>query len=568
MMVVGLAIVVMLLLLSPVVWAGWRAGEAWQFIPNPIEPATDQHLICSDGIIFGLADETDRGLYRVVFYDATNMPPDESTLPDPYEYNPADPYTELGQRYLQEGLPAYPPNAKHSLCQDATAFEAGEPAFCGGPYFVGWTKPVTPGRTTVSAWLFPGAGEFLDNGRPMYNPYTVGNCTALPIELKQTSSTTDSAIVTEALVFQVRVLLAPLSDKNGEGIKRVIMSILDADGSEIHRNPENDPKYCAFGGTTDCTAWDFAQNNYEWPNGTLIENGPHTLRAVALPDNSGNNGDSKTADFPIQIQLPIVNKLLQTGPGSTAALVTQALVFQVEAYVGPRFSDGKDIDKVIMSIIDPDGQEVYKNSKNNAAYCAFGGGGNNNPNCNIWNFSANDYRWPNGTPLKNGPHLLKADIQTNDGRSEVVTFPIQIKAQLPIVTNLVQSGPGTTATDIAGAVVFQMAAQVGLSSSDGAEIANVDMRIIDPEGNEVHQSVDTQAKYCAFGGSPDCQVWSFADHNNQWPGGQAFQSGTHILRAIVNTADDRSETVDSPVIIRLPGETPFSVFIYLPMVRK
>lgn len=57
-------------------------------------------------------------------------------------------------------------------------------------------------------------------------------------------------------------------------------------------------------------------------------------------------------------------------------------------------------------------------------------------------------------------------------------------------------------------------------NNDGAGINSVDMQITDPNGLVVQSRTEQNAAYCVFGGGePDCSVWKFAEHNNQWPNG-------------------------------------------------
>jgi hypothetical protein len=93
------------------------------------------------------------------------------------------------------------------------------------------------------------------------------------------------------------------------------------------------------------------------------------------------------------------------------------------------------------------------------------------------------------------------------------------------------------------------------------------MRIIDPDGVQVHQQPEGEADYCGFGGD-SCNIWGFADHGNEWPGGQPVQNGIHTLRVIVNTTDGRSETVDYQIEIQNSIAPPPSDPVSLPILIK
>jgi hypothetical protein len=81
-----------------------------------------------------------------------------------------------------------------------------------------------------------------------------------------------------SLVFQVVAYDPPEANNDGEGIDSVDFRIEDQDGNEVHHRIERTAHYCAFGGgEPDCTVWNFAQNNYKWPDGAKIESGTFTI---------------------------------------------------------------------------------------------------------------------------------------------------------------------------------------------------------------------------------------------------------------------------------------------------
>ena len=105
------------------------------------------------------------------------------------------------------------------------------------------------------------------------------------------------------------------------------------------------------------------------------------------------------------------------GAGNNNKDLTDTLAFQVEAYdpnVGG--NDGDGIDQVDMDIFGPNGKRVYHHVETTVHYCAFGGG---EPDCNLFNFYDNHYRWPdNGSPMSNGHHRLVATVHAKDGREQ------------------------------------------------------------------------------------------------------------------------------------------------------
>ena len=538
--IVSVLVVGVFLVLTSVVWAGWSSTTRLQV-------RMETNHICKDGIVFGLAD-SDAHTYRVDFF---RPPPPQ---------NPPPTGVPVARK---AGISLSGVNPPEPYCKPIPTNTNGfETNFCSG-IVLPWSLNKD---TKLNMYVFNESGP-IENAQPINQVLTVANCSIDPeVQVTQTRPGSTSAIVTNALVFQVKAFDSILvGTTDGAGISTVDMRVINSSGTTVRQKTESNAGYCVFGGDKPCTTWNFSSNNYEWPNNQLIENGTHTLRATAKTA----DGRSKTINKTIQIQLPLVTNFLQTGPGSTSSSVSDALVFQIEAYVGPRYSDGKYIDNVDMRIISPDGQEVYQRTESAAGYCAFSGG---SPACNQWNFADEDYKWPSGQPIQQGTHILRATVNTTDGRSETVEKTIQIQS-LPITTKLVQTAPSTTTTVISETMVFQVEAQVGPHNGDGTDIAKVDLSILDSNQVVVHQSTDDQAKYCAFGGgAPICNQWVFANQNYKWPSGQAIQNGTHTLRATVNTTDGRSKSIDNTIQIQInsnPGPpTPLLIFVYLPMVVK
>jgi uncharacterized protein YraI len=237
---------------------------------------------------------------------------------------------------------------------------------------------------------------------------------------------------------------------------------------------------------------------------------------------------------------------------------TSELMFQVRAYdgnVGTR--DGDGIEYVDFFIFDGQGEQVYQKRETQASFCAFGG---DDPICRPFVFAHNNYRWPDGgPPIESDFHTLRVEVQGQDGNSRQgeVTFRIEVPYQPPqenLVARIVQIGPGTTASVVSDALVFQVEAyDPAVGNRDGAGIANVNMFVIDDQESVVYQSTEQRAGYCLFGGGdPDCNVWVFADHDHQWPNDQPITSGIYTLRAIVNAQDGRRTAVETGIQIQLP----------------
>ena len=70
--------------------------------------------------------------------------------------------------------------------------------------------------------------------------------------------------------------------------------------------------------------------------------------------------------------------------------------------------------------------------------------------------------------------------------------------------------------------------------TDGAGIESVTFIIRDETGTKVHERTERNAGYCVFGGGePDCTVWRFAEHGNQWPDGARLQPGVHDAQIVI-----------------------------------
>lgn len=218
---------------------------------------------------------------------------------------------------------------------------------------------------------------------------------------------------------------------DGDGIESVTFNINDENGNTVHTNRETSAPYCLFGGSDPlCSTYFFAEHGYRWPDGAPISNGLHETAIVIQPV----RGDAAIWVFRFRIEgldspgdesPDLVAELVQMGYGALDPRVTGGLVFQVEAYdpaVGDE--DGDGIVNVDFEIYAPNGARVYAKTENTAHYCAFGGG---EPECNRFIFADNDYSWPDGAPIQNGPHQLAWTAYANDGRSIAGEWMIEIE---------------------------------------------------------------------------------------------------------------------------------------------
>ena len=157
----------------------------------------------------------------------------------------------------------------------------------------------------------------------------------------------------------------------------------------------------------------------------------------------------------------------------------------------------------------------------------------------------------------------KGYIQHDDN-----TFPIKDALVVSdctvddITTGVVQTGPETTATVVAGALVFQARAfDPNWGPSDGDGIESVEMNLVESNGNIVHKQTERAAPYCLFGGNNPCPNWVFQDHGYRWPNGQPINSGRLTLQATAKRHDGGSETVK--VDIQLLAKS-----LFLPLIQR
>lgn len=240
------------------------------------------------------------------------------------------------------------------------------------------------------------------------------------------------ALFRDRVYFRAEVNQTP----NNRPIDRVEFRIEDETGDPFYRHTERVYGYCAFGGGEPACNVLNIHSGARWPNTARpLCNGDYTVFARIVLD----DGSAGTWSSPFIIDNPnlprcgaavsradLVARIAQTGPGTVDSTITDALVFQVEAFDPNRGArDGDGIRNVELRIFDANQREVYQRTENRAAYCAFAGG---EPDCNIWFFADNSDAWPSGEAVRYGePHLLRGVVHAEDGRSVVVEMQIIIE---------------------------------------------------------------------------------------------------------------------------------------------
>ncbi len=90
------------------------------------------------------------------------------------------------------------------------------------------------------------------------------------------------------------------------------------------------------------------------------------------------------------------------------------------------------------------------------------------------------------------------------------------------------------------AIVFRlMVRDPAFGDVDGAGIQVVNMSI-DSSHGQVHSRAEQHAAYCVFGNptdSPECDIWRFSEHKNQWPNGTPVCAGQYQGNMTVETQD-------------------------------
>jgi len=179
-------------------------------------------------------------------------------------------------------------------------------------HYLAWPEPDPPGVLG----FFPAGSFVLEDGAAAQNPTTPATSSlptrvvpALPGKLappalpgvpsptstfkpaalraKIVSPSPGTQTVTKELVFQVEAYDEKVGARDGAGIDRVDMFVIDSKNHTVHKRTEANAAYCAFGGgEPKCTVYSFGEHQNRWPDNSPIGD-TYTLRAVVYGEGGG-----------------------------------------------------------------------------------------------------------------------------------------------------------------------------------------------------------------------------------------------------------------------------------------
>ncbi len=246
----------------------------------------------------------------------------------------------------------------------------------------------------------------------------------------------DTPVFSREMSLQMLVRVLDEGSADGAGIESVEIEVVDDGGDTVYVKSEQSAGYCLFGGgEPDCATVSLTPGA-RWPGtNRAIEDRGYTAYFTVIPEDSSIDYGEWQQNFEVRrsaygnsgraAQADIRAELVATEYGSASRTIADNLVFQVKAAdLGEGNRDGDGIDHVVLGVIGPDNNQVYAKRENDAAFCAFGG---DSP-CPAWDFAENDNRWPDGKPIRQGTHLLRAIVVASSGDSQVFDWQIEIQA--------------------------------------------------------------------------------------------------------------------------------------------
>lgn len=395
--------------------------------------------------------------------------------------------------------------------------------------------------------------------RPIYFPSGPGD-NSLNVESNGTQLEIDARVAN----------LETDNSSNGAGIHHVDFSVYDAYGNLVDAHREYSFPYCYFQEDADgaCKTWDFAQHNFQWPQGRRVSDGLYFVRSIWYNTQQTKLRIAEQA-FWIELngatQHPSLT-IVQLGPDQEgqAGEYVHSLEFRTDL----NFNAGPPITRMSLSILAPDGRVVYQHDDYDEPYCAFGDAGVNST-CNMWDFGVNHDTWFGGEPIQrtsyifhavaySGNTIVAADARADPIRpNQDVTLPSGSGTLTPTATptsfnssssNFVILADGTSdVAQVYGGLVFRTFA--GDNGTDGDNVDHVDMGIYDGNGNLVHSRSETTARFCAFGGNESCNTLNFAGEGYRWSNGSAMQDGgVYTLVATVHFRNGKAPLTISRLV--------------------
>ncbi|MBN1580066.1 MAG: hypothetical protein JXA89_05145 [Anaerolineae bacterium] len=128
-----------------------------------------------------------------------------------------------------------------------------------------------------------------------------------------------------------------------------------------------------------------------------------------------------------------------------------------------------------------------------------------------------------------GDDFLRGSSDSNQGRVVLLPGLSQSAVTDPVV--------------FGESIVFQIEVfDTRAGFSDGAGIESVSFQIVAGEGAGpvIHENELREPPYCAFGGTPECTIWSFVGHDKQWPNGEPVANDLYLVQIDIVATDGSS----------------------------
>jgi hypothetical protein len=132
---------------------------------------------------------------------------------------------------------------------------------------------------------------------PLRTPSPTSTSKPASLRARIVSPSPGTKAITKELVFQVEAYDEKVGARDGAGIDRVEMFVIDSKNHVVHKRTETNAAYCALdGGDSKCTVYNFGGHKNRWPDGSPIGD-TYTLRAVVY----GEGGGTTTVETKVTI---------------------------------------------------------------------------------------------------------------------------------------------------------------------------------------------------------------------------------------------------------------------------